>query len=129
MSRKPTKAALRKNARKLWGAIIHARGDEWGCIVGDECGFSLQAHHLIPKTHAATEFDVQNGVILCAKHHISCNKLSAHGSPLAFAAFLMEHYPDEWAYAEANKNRFQTRTALFYVEQIAILTKMLEATT
>ena len=128
MSRKPTKAALRRKARKLWGELIHKRDKDLGCYVGVGCAGRLHAHHLITRTNAATEFDPKNGILLCAKHHLFDTYVGAHSQPMAFAAFLHEKYGDEWDYVLENRNRFQTRTELFYVEQIEKLKALLEAT-
>lgn len=47
----------------------------------------LQSHHLFTRSRKATRWDVNNGISLCASHHVLGN-FSAHKSPLEFTEWL-----------------------------------------
>lgn len=88
-------------ADNLWGQIIHEIYQT--CPVGKDCAGHIEAHHLISRSNKATRHRIENGIGLCSKHHKFCNKLSAHGAPLAFAEWLMGHDPDKWLWCSENK--------------------------
>ena len=52
------------------------------------------AHHIIPKGFIETRWDVNNGIILCPKHH-KWGKFSAHKHPLWFINKLIEMDPSK----------------------------------
>lgn len=55
------------------------------------------AHHIIPKTFKETRHDVQNGVMLCPKHH-KYGKFSAHKNALWFINLLQDCDGDKHNY-------------------------------
>ena len=89
----------------LWGIIIHWKYPI--CAVGQDCSGRLESHHLISRANTATRHLIENGIGLCSKHHKFCNKLSAHGAPLAFAEWLQKTYPDQWSWCSENKHRIE----------------------
>lgn len=95
-----SKAWLRK-ADAAWGAWVHARYDR--CAVGVGCAGRLEAHHLISRAIRCTRHAPENGILLCSLHHKFSNRLSPHGAPLQFAAWLQEHQPETWAWVQAHK--------------------------
>ena len=119
-----TKTAMRKKLDKLWGQVVHARGD--GCIIASGCAGKLEAHHLIPKTHFATRFAPCNGVLLCSKHHIFSSELSAHGASLAFAEWLQDNRIDLWEYHCEHKHDLVKVSMPWYEEQAVSLAAWLE---
>lgn len=90
-------------ADKAWAVVMHRLYTE--CAV---CGASpIEAHHLIGRSNTATRHSIENGIGLCALHHKWCNKLSAHGAPLAFAEWMISHKPKIWNWCSENKNLVQ----------------------
>jgi len=72
---------------------------EWRKLVLESCNFKCvicgatirpNAHHIIPRNFKETRWDVNNGIILCPKHH-KFGKFSAHKNGLWFIKFLQEH--------------------------------------
>lgn len=110
-AKKPKKSALakrkgntnsklwRNKADHAWSQIITSQGFCSVCGAGQ-----VNAHHLITRRVTATRHSLLNGICLCAKHHQFDPKLSAHGSPLAFAVWLQENRPDQWQWIKDHRN-------------------------
>lgn len=66
------------------------------CVI---CGDTKRpnAHHIIPRTFEQTRWDLNNGIILCPKHH-KFGKFSAHKNPLWFFIHFIGSEPDKWNY-------------------------------
>jgi len=92
-------------ADELWKKIIR---EKWqSCAVNNDCKGNLDAHHLIGRANKITRHNPENGILLCSKHHVFDNKMSAHGAPLAFAEFVQKKYPDIWEWCSENKHNMQ----------------------
>ena len=89
-------------ADSVWGKAVHNLNKQ--CLINDGCAGQLEAHHLISRANTATRHKIENGVLLCSKHHKWDNKLSAHGAPLAFAEFLQTNYPAKWHWCCEHKH-------------------------
>ena len=81
----PAKKTLRNMADRLWSLAV--RGDwNWQCAM---CGFrKVEAHHLIPRQHESTRYDLYNGIALCARHHQFCPERAPHQNPAGFMVWL-----------------------------------------
>lgn len=55
------------------------------------------AHHIIPRMFKELRWDVNNGVILCPKHH-KFGRLSAHKNSLWFITLLRLNVPNKHDY-------------------------------
>lgn len=99
----PRSKYWKTKADGLWSEVI--RLIYKCCVVCDKEG--IDPHHLIGRANTATRHSIENGIGLCSLHHTFCNKLSAHGSPLAFAEFLQKEYPEKWEWCSNNKNLIQ----------------------
>ena len=55
----------------------------------------LNSHHVFSRTNYSVRWDVNNGVCLCAGHHVLGN-FSAHKAPLEFADWLKGKRGEEW---------------------------------
>ena len=64
----PPIGRMKDIAGRLWSWTIL---DDWGgrCAV---CGSTenLNAHHLLPRQHESTRYDLRNGIALCVTHHV-----------------------------------------------------------
>ena len=88
-------------ADTLWSKIIRMKP----CAIRNgHCGGGLNAHHLISRSVVATRHKLENGICLCASHHMLSSRLSAHGAPLAFADWLEAHRPEQFAWQRAHRN-------------------------
>lgn len=77
----------------LWSEIIKLRA-------GNKCEYCgkttyLNSHHIFSRSNMSVRWDLENGVCLCAGHHMLSN-FSAHKSPLEFAEWLRETRGEEW---------------------------------
>ena len=95
----------RKNLKirllNLWSLIVKQKaGNQCEICRGGKC---LQSHHIITKRNLTLKWDLRNGVCLCANCH-TLNNLSAHGDPLFFTAWLLEHRPEDYEYLRVKKN-------------------------
>ena len=85
---------FKRKADAAWGAAIHAAGRCAMCGAGG----GLEAHHIISRARKATRHAVENGMLLCVRHHIE-----AHKNKRAFWDWLRDNRPDQWRWVTANK--------------------------
>ena len=81
----PAKGRLRDMADRLWSLAVR---DDWGneCAV---CGAGkCDAHHIIPRQHQITRYDLQNGIALCSNHHQFDKDVSPHQNATGFVLWL-----------------------------------------
>ena len=98
-------AYWKKRADKAWSEAVRLNGH---CVIGGPCSGQLEAHHLIPRSNLAHRHDLMNGVPLCSLHHQFSNKLSAHGAPLAFEAWLRDNLSERRAWVSLHHNDILT---------------------
>ena len=66
-------APTTKQVDKLWSLVVRQRAlyecELWGC--GNmQCGSVMDAHHIFPRKHISTRWDLDNGLCLCKGHHL-----------------------------------------------------------
>ena len=116
----PAKGRLRDMADRLWSLSV--RGD-WNhqCAV---CGYrKTEAHHLIPRQHQATRYDVRNGIALCSRHHKFDRDVAPHQNAAGWIAWLEDDHPKlaRWYQDNCQPAPIQrSRTADYY---LALLTE------
>lgn len=84
----------KNKADKEWKIAVH---NKWGgkCAICKSDKY-VQAHHLIPREMLSHRHIIDNGILLCAKHHKYSFELSAHKAPIAFTQWLINNHPDIW---------------------------------
>lgn len=86
----PAKGRLRVMADRLWSKAVRADWNHQCTMCGRREG--LNAHHLIPRQHPATRYDLWNGLCLCKP----CHQFDAHRSPhqcaAGFVLWLKKHH-------------------------------------
>jgi hypothetical protein len=97
----PRSKYWKARADKLWGMVIHEIYGE--CAIGENCAGNLEAHHLITRSNVGTRHSIENGILLCSKHHKYCTKISAHMAPLSFSEWLQQNKPETWQWCSENK--------------------------
>ena len=99
---RPSSTYWRRRADALWGAIVHHLYP--CCAVNDsECRGTVEAHHIISRSHCATRHEIDVGVGLCTLHHKYSKKLSPHQGPVGFAAWLQVNEPEKWEFVMAHR--------------------------
>lgn len=86
----PAKGRLKEMADRLWSLAVRA---DWAnrCAV---CGSTkIDAHHLVPRQHEATRYDLQNGIALCSSHHQWDKDISPHQNAAGWCVWLRDHHP------------------------------------
>ena len=86
----PAKGRLRDFADKLWAQAVKA---DWAgrCAV---CGSpKTESHHLVPRQHEGTRYDLNNGIALCCTHHQFDRDVSPHLNAAGWLAWLNHHWP------------------------------------
>jgi len=126
----PAKGVLRDMADRLWSLAV--RGD-WAnrCAV---CGkrTSLQAHHLVPRQHAATRYELRNGCCLCAHCHTFNADTSPHLNAAGWLLWLKIHWRGchDWyvtTVESGDHRRFDgVKTAAYYCGVICGLREYVE---
>ena len=93
MKKNKSQAVKKKSLDIYWSELIkHIAGG--ACEYCGEQKF-LNSHHVFSRSNHSIRWDENNGVCLCAKHHVLGN-WSAHKSPLEFAEWLIEKRGKEW---------------------------------
>ena len=122
----PKKRRLRELADKLWSKAVIA---DWGhkCAVCGR-GDNLHAHHLTPRRHTATRYDLRNAVALCASHHIFDKDLSPHENAMGWVEWLKWHYPatHDWYQENAHPKFDGVTNEAFYVSHLQRLRQYVE---
>jgi hypothetical protein len=86
----PTQKRLGFFADRLWGRTVLS---DWNhtCAV---CGKgATDAHHIVPRQHYATRFDLLNGIGLCSRCHIWSPE-SPHQNAVLWLEWLAEFQPE-----------------------------------
>lgn len=91
-SREKTKVRLTRE--KAWATEVKERAD-WKC---EYCGTTenLNAHHIFSRNKRSVKFDIENGICICAKHHVFSSDFSAHKTPTEFTIWVIEYRGMEW---------------------------------
>ena len=120
---------LRKKADKLWSFSVKR---DWGerCAVCGNRGGALNAHHLIPRQHYGTRYDIRNGICLCYQCHTACPKRSPHLNADGWMEWLHKHHPETaiWYHAmNAEKwSNTVTKNAQYFRDVICELKQYVE---
>lgn len=77
----------------LWSEIVKL-------MAGGQCEYcgkesSLNSHHIFSRSRLNLRWETDNGVCLCAGHHVLSNS-SAHKAPIEFVEWLREKRGDAW---------------------------------
>jgi len=72
--------SIDKRLDALWSEKIRSVGKCEYCNKNS----GLQAHHIIPRSHRNTRWDLKNGVCLCTRHHLYW----AHKDAIEFAEWV-----------------------------------------
>lgn len=124
-SQVPAKGRLRDFADRLWSLAVR---DDWGhkCMV---CGSTkVEAHHLVPRGHEGTRYDLNNGVCLCAHCHQYNKDLSPHQNAAGWLGWLSANYAGraEWFIQNRRPTFTGTKNAQYYIEVIRRLQPYVE---
>ena len=121
MTRKLSEKSKTKKLDKLWSEYIKKRANG-RC---EMCGSTdyVNAHHIFGRRNFSVRWDVENGILLCAKHH-TFDRFSAHQAPTWFSDWLVEYKSWEW-YEELLK-KAKTVCKPDKDELIEYLTELLE---
>lgn len=86
----PAKGRLRDMADKLWSLAVKIDWDHQCAVCGHRGG--LNSHHLLPRQHTTTRYDLVNGICLCRRCHLFCPDVSPHQNAAGFVAWLEQHH-------------------------------------
>lgn len=125
-SRVPAKGRMRDMADKLWSLAVRA---DWNnrCAV---CGVrKVEAHHLVPRRHEATRYDLANGIALCASHHQFDQDISPHQNAAGWLAWLLDHHPrvHEWYWNNRCPTFSGQKNVAYYCHTIVRLQQYVDA--
>jgi hypothetical protein len=117
----PAKGRLKDFADRLWSLAVR---DDWNyqCAV---CGKGkTDAHHLIPRQHESTRYELRNGIALCSYHHQFDADISPHQSAAGWMRWLEFNLPmrHEWLTDQIASREYRTfggtTNAAYYIEHI-----------
>ena len=80
---------------KIWSRLVRERD---GKCVYEICQLTerLNAHHFKGRSCKATRLLLENGVTLCAGHHVFSSEWSAHKTPEKFERWFKKTYPHRY---------------------------------
>jgi len=88
----PAKGRLREIADKLWAAAVR---DDWAgkCAVCGRTEGQLESHHIIPRGHEQTRYNLANGILLCRQHHMWDANMAPHENAAGWMDWLQDNHP------------------------------------
>ena len=121
----PAKGRLRDMSDRLWSLAVRA---DWAhkCAV---CGArDCEAHHLVPRQHEATRYELRNGIALCCHCHQFDADLSPHQNGAGWIKWLEWHHlaVAEWLFDNCRLKFDGTKNAAHYIEVIRSLRQYVE---
>jgi len=113
--------SMRRYCVEIWSEVVRAR--DGSCFL---CGtkMGLVSHHLITKKWKRTAYDIDCGVALCKKCHIS-RIFSAHLSPWFLDKELKERRPDQYKWLLINRMKM-TSSASYSVNYKKVLDTLMK---
>lgn len=88
----------------LWSGIVKKKAGYRCEVCGKSKGIvTLNSHHIISRSNLTLKWDLRNGCCLCQGCH-RLNRLSAHGDPLFFVSWLINHRMEDYNYLIVKKN-------------------------
>jgi hypothetical protein len=77
----------------LWKELVYKRA-------GNECEYCgqqgrLNAHHVFSRSNRSVRWDMDNGICLCATHHV-LGTMSFHKAPAEMLEWIREKRGEEW---------------------------------
>jgi hypothetical protein len=81
----------KKKEYRVWRTAVIARDKT--CVVCGKGPKYNNTHHLIPHEFQDYEYEIDNGITLCPRHH-ALGKFSAHKNPIWFIKFLSKKFPE-----------------------------------
>lgn len=116
--RKPSRKTLTNKLDFTWSRLIRSKG------FCERCGRTnckLDAAHIVGRQNRRLRWDVRNGWCAC----FLCHRWN-HDHPLEFAAWILEHRPDDVDYLLRVKNDVTNYSTADYIEKLAALEASLE---
>jgi len=113
----PAKGRLRDMADRLWSLAVRDNWDNRCAICGSG---KVEAHHLTPRQHEETRYDLKNGIALCSHCHKFDADLSPHLNAAGWLGWLQKHHWDVWSWYCANSrpNFSGVKNAAHYIEHL-----------
>lgn len=93
---------------KIWALMVRTRDGK--CLV---CGSTntLAAHHFEGRAKKSTRLMLENGITLCASHHVFNHELSAHKTPKDFRNWFKITFPKPYELVEEKVRIMMTERA------------------
>jgi hypothetical protein len=103
---------------ELWGKLVRLEF-EHKCSICNQLGTYnekdlLNPHHLISRRVYKYRWDVENGLLLCPKHHEFDLHISAHTAPWGVEDWVKEHRPKQYAKWVENRQNIECDTKYKY---------------
>ena len=114
--KKPKRKTLNRKLLILWSLIVRLGGK---C---EKCGTNqkLNAHHHYGKRALSTRWDTNNGICLCAGHHIFSTVFSAHQTPALFVIWINKKRGKAWEERLRKKHRTIVKYSIEDLENLYI---------
>ena len=127
----PAKGRLRDMADRLWSKAVAADWNHCCAVCGARSGI-MNAHHLIPRQHYKSRYDLQNGICLCVHDHQFNPNWSPHQNAAGWLGWLRDHHQKlhAWYVRQMDSGEYQKfdekLNAAYFISQIQRLREYVE---
>lgn len=106
----------------MWDQLVRVRARDMCEVCGKRRG--LNCHHIIGRQNRRLRYDVRNGCLLCAKHHVLGTE-SAHKDPVWFYDWMQENRSGDWEYLSGARSEVVKRSAADLADLLVEMEKKL----
>ena len=106
-----------------WAKLVKLRAG----MKCEYCGTTtkqLHSHHIYTRSKKSTRWDVQNGICLCAGHHVLSSAFSAHKTPIEFTEWYYNYKGVD--YVDRLRLKANSTSKLFKFEKELLLKNLTE---
>lgn len=107
-----------KKLDDAWAKLVKLRAG----MKCEYCGATtkqLHSHHVYSRSKKSTRWDIDNGICLCAGHHVLSSSFSAHKTPLEFTEWYINYKGND--YVDALRLKANTTLKLMKHEKEELL--------
>ena len=111
---KKDRKKLEKKLEELWKQAVKKKWGNWCSICSSSA--NLHVHHFVHRSKSNNlRYDVENGVVLCARDHLSLH----NGQEAIMAVLIARKRGDKWwKYIEKQKNIFIRKNLGWYEDTL-----------
>ena len=114
----------RRMADDVWSAAVK---EDWNyrCAICGQC-HTLNSHHIIPRQHYGSRYEMLNGICLCVNCHQYCPHYSPHVNGRGFDLWLEQHHQVNYEWTRelmkcGEHEDIETKTVFYFCDVLQSL--------